>query len=178
MVSMQKRKGRKPGKKAVVRAKCLDRLKGGVTPTELLREFSPGPVYDAVREFLTFSAGEVGEIRRSRERELQELARVQKEGKAAGESMAARRAEADSLSVRLRGLDQDVKGREQRVAELRQVESRLDSKLRDYSGRGITDKMFARLDRFSFGGEDELLSRLDTAERYLGFVSETEKVEN
>jgi DNA repair exonuclease SbcCD ATPase subunit len=117
----------------------------------------------------------VEEIRRSREKELEELTRVREEGRVASELLATRKAEVESLTARLRGLDEDVKGREQRVAKLRQEEDRLDSKLREYSGRGITDGTFRRLDRFSFGGEDELISRLDTAERYLGFVSETEK---
>lgn len=172
---MQKRKYKRPGKKAVVRAECLARLKGGATPVELLKEFSPGPVYDAVREFLVYSAGEVEEIRRSREKELQELARVKEEGKVAVECVATRKAEVESLAGRLRGLEEDVTGRGQQVAELRLVENRLDLKLEEYSGRGITDRTFGRLGRFSFGGEDELISRLDTAERYLSFVSETEK---
>ena len=57
--SMSRKRGR-PGKKAVVRAECLARLKGGAVPAELLREFSPGPVYDAVREYLSFVDGARG----------------------------------------------------------------------------------------------------------------------
>jgi hypothetical protein len=167
-------RGRKPGKKAVVRAECLARLKGGATPIELLNEFSPGPVYDAVKEYLLYSAGELEEVRRSREKELQELTRIQEEGKTASKSVAARKVEVESLVGRLRGLDEDVKSREHRVAELKADESRLDLKLGEYSGRGITDRTFRRLDRFSFGKEDELISRLDNAERYLRFFLETD----
>ena len=158
-----------------MRAECLTRLKGGAAPAELLREFSPGPVYDAVREYLTYSAGEVGEIRRSREREQEAFARVKEEGRVAGESAAARKVEAESLIARVRALDEQVKVRERSVAELRQTEERLNSKLKEYSGRGITDATFRRLDRFNFGLEDELISRLDTVERHRSLESEAEK---
>lgn len=63
---MQRKKRGKPGRKPVVRAECLARLKGGASSTELLGEFKPGPLYDALREYLIFSAGEVEEIGKSK----------------------------------------------------------------------------------------------------------------
>jgi hypothetical protein len=77
---MSRRRGR-PGKKAVVRGEVLERLKGGASIAELLREFSPGPVYDAVRVYLSFVAGEVEEARKSSERESLDLANVRDEYK-------------------------------------------------------------------------------------------------
>lgn len=172
---MQKRRGRKPGKKATVRNECLARLKNGATPPELLREFSPGPVYDAVRVYLTFVEGEVGEMRRSREKEQQELARLKEESRVASGEVAVRKTEAETFTRRVRELEEDIKDQGIKVSGLRLSEEYLEKKLGEYTGRGITDRTFGRLDRFNFGSEGELISRLDTAEKYQGFVSETEK---
>jgi hypothetical protein len=172
---MQRKKRGKPGRKPVVRAECLARLKGGEAPTELLGEFKPGPVYDALREYLVYSAGEVEEIRKSKSKEQQELARIKDEVRALEEVVAARRADVETLTKNVRELNEDVKDRERRVSELRLEEDRLDSKLEEYTGKGITDKTFRRLDRISFGGQDELISRLDTTEKHLELVLETKK---
>jgi len=135
-----------------VRAECLTRLKGGAAPAELLREYSPGPVYDAVREYLTYSAGEVEEIRRSREREQEAFARAKEEGRVAGENAAARKVEAESLIARVRAIDEQVKIRERRVAELRQTEERIDSKLKEWEGHHRCDVQEAGSLRLWLGG--------------------------
>lgn len=170
---MQGKTRRKPGKKSVVKAECLSRLKAGATPPELLKEFRPGPVYDALSEYLTFSSGLVEEIRRSVENGQHELARIREETRVALEESAARKAEVGVLAEGKAELDEDIEKRGLRVSELRLEEERLDSKLEEYGERGVTDKTFRRLDRISFGSEDELITRLDTVERYLELVSET-----
>ena len=174
---MQRKKRGKPGRKPVVRAECLDRLKGGATPTELLEEFKPGPVYDALREYLTYSAGEVEGIRKSKMKEQQELARISDEVRVSGEEAAAKRANVEDLTNKVRELEDGVKDRERRVSELRLEEDRLDSKLKGYAERGVTDKTFRRLDRINFGKEDELISRLDTAEKYIVLISDMKQGE-
>jgi hypothetical protein len=172
---MSRRRGR-PGKKAVVRGEVLERLKGGASIAELLREFSPGPVYDAVREYLSFVAGEVEEARKSRERESLDLANIRDEYKSVKGDVAEKKVEVQKLVLSAVELGEEIKGKEKSVSELELRTEQLEKKLDEYSKRGISDATFRRLERFSFGDEDELIQRLDTAEMYRGFLSETESL--
>jgi hypothetical protein len=105
-------------------------------------------------------------------KEQQELAGIRDQVKALSEEAAAKRANVEALTNKERELDRDVKDRERRISELMAKENRIDSKLKEYTGKGITDKAFRRLDRISFGEQDELISRLDTAERYKDLLLE------
>jgi polyhydroxyalkanoate synthesis regulator phasin len=81
------------------------------------------------------------------------------------------------LALRAFELEEGIKAKEKSVSELKQRVDQLEGKLSEYSKRGVSDSMFRRLDRFSFGAEDELVARLDTAESYLGLRSEAERLQ-